>query len=133
MSGVRSHLRTRLLSPAVLLPCAPARQPWSGAIRGCMSDTATQPHAAGTWAEVQRLPTGHGFCIHPAAGDACLHLAALPGANRSMGATRRVAPLCIAHRGAHPTDMELALRGYFSGTLKWSVLPADSHNQGKAA
>jgi hypothetical protein len=96
VSGVRSHLRTRLRSLAVLLPCAPARQTWSGAIRGRMSDAATQPHAAGTWAEVQRLPTGHGFCIHPAAGDACLHLAALPGASRRIGATRRVALLCTS-------------------------------------
>ena len=133
VSGVRSHLRTRLRSPAVLLPCAPARQTWSGAIRGCMSDAATQPHAAGTWAEVQRLPTGHGFCIHPAAGDACLHLAALPGASRVMGATRHVAPLCTLRCTSGRRGIGASRLSFQQPETRGQCCPADTPDQEQAA
>ena len=107
MSSVRLHLHTRLASTAVRLPHAPSAPPWNRAFSGRMAAApsaspagtwaaASSDSPAGTWAEVQHPPAGSGFRIHPAAGDACLHLAALPGSGRSMGATRRAAPLRLS-------------------------------------
>ena len=93
ISGVQPHLRARTAPAAAPLQTPPALPPAASALGRCVPASGGAP-VAGSWAEVQQglMPTG--YSVHPAAGDACLHLAALPGAGRRMGPTRPVASLC---------------------------------------
>lgn len=95
---MQPHLRTRTaLAGPYQQSCA--LQPAARALGHFVLASVGTP-AAGFCAEVQQGGQSTGFSVHPAAGDACLHLAAVPGARCQMGPTRQGSlPAHAVHNG----------------------------------
>ena len=93
MSSAPSRIyKLRLFAQLFLRESLPARQP-SATWLAAWVPAHGMDFAAGAWAEVQQIALATtGFFANPAAGDACIHLAALPGAGRRMGPTRPAGP-----------------------------------------
>lgn len=92
INGTQPHLRACTAHAAAPHPTPPALPPAATALGRCVPAGGAAP-AAGSWAEVRQGLMQTGYSVDPAAGDACLHLAALPSAELRAGPTRPVPSL----------------------------------------